>query len=541
MIHTNKENILKLFGHEIAIPFPKRYLGLLFIIMIIGLSILLRMYKINTKDIWLDEANTVLIAENNPSGIVSSLKHDAHPPLYYFILHFWMKLFGQTETALRSLSASFGVLLVISLFFIGRKLFTTRTAIYVALFSAIAPIQVMYSQQVRMYTLLPLTSVLSMYFLLRFIQEGKNSQICWYIVSTVACLYTHHYGILLLPSQAIIIFFFTRQYKRLMLALLILGYILLRYALWLPVLYRKFGSVSQVSQHNWVNYFWDSYSFWGSLYGSLKSFSPGGVQPPYVPLNALSWQPTLPVIISGVMLLFGLSSLIKRKKPSKTHKIAIYWLLIYSLIPLITAGIVSIVFLPIYIPGRYDQFVFPAFCLLVAVGISNIKPKNLQYFIILVLLIFSIKTLDEYYGSNPKYGDKVIASNISQNLIPGDAILCTSLTRASLEYYLRNKKPQIAFFSYPLEDANHLAYQNIGKLLKNPKKLIKEAEFLVNKIRHGGSQSGRFFIVYVPNRVNIFLKEHIKRNISKSQIRVIGRFRQSLRRVRVQVLLINFN
>ena len=262
MIQTNKENILKLFGHEIAIPVAKRYFGLLFIIIIIGLSIFLRMYEINTKDIWLDEANTILIAEKNPPGIVSSLKRDAHPPLYYFILHCWMKLFGQTETAVRSLSTFFGVLLVISLFFIGRTLFNTQTGIYVALISAIAPIQVMYSQQVRMYTLLPLTSVLSMYFLLRFIQQGKNSQICWYIVSTVACLYTHHYGILLLPAQAIIIFCFTRHYKRLMLALLIIGYILLRHSLWLPVLSRQFRNISQGGSQSWVYYFWDSYGFW---------------------------------------------------------------------------------------------------------------------------------------------------------------------------------------------------------------------------------------------------------------------------------------
>ena len=157
------------------------------------------------------------------------------------------------------------------------------------------------------------------------------------------------------------------------------------------------------------------------------------------------------------------------------------------------------------------------------------------------MVIFSLETLDNYYGSNPKYGDKLIASKIRQNLIPGDAILCTSLTRASLEYYLRDKKPQLNFFSYPSEDADHLAYQNIKKLRKDPVKLSREAEFLEKEIREGGSQSGRFFVVYVPNPVNIFLKKHIKTNILGSQIRVIGWFRQSLRKVPVQVLLIDFN
>ena len=40
----------------------------------------------------------------------SALKHDGAPPLYYYLLHFWISLFGQSNDAVRALSGIFAVL-----------------------------------------------------------------------------------------------------------------------------------------------------------------------------------------------------------------------------------------------------------------------------------------------------------------------------------------------------------------------------------------------------------------------------------------------
>jgi hypothetical protein len=540
MTYTRNETKVKIFRRELSLPIPERFFGFLFIAAIIALSVFFRMYHIATNDMWVDEANTVLNAEKDLSGIISSVRPDGSPPLYHFMLHYWMAFFGQTETAVRSLSALFGVLLVVSLFFVGRKLFSLRTGVYAALISAMAPIQIMYSQQVRMYSLLPLTSLVSMYFLVRYIQDGTVNQIFWYAVSTVACMFTHHYGLMLLSAQAILVVCFGRLRKKLMLSLVITGSILLRFPLWMPILLRRFSSTDGTGYYSWMNSFWDKYGFWGSLLKSLQSFSPGGAQPPYVPLNALSWQPVLPVVLSAFLLLVGLSPLIRRKQGSATNRISTVWLLVYGLIPLFAVGIYSIIFSPIYLAGRCDQLVFPAFCLLLAAGISNTKPSIFQYALVIVVALFSLKTLDGYYESNPTFGDKEIAESIRQNLSPGDAVLCTSLTRASLEYYLRDKKSELTFFSYPPSNARHLAHQNLVTPLKHPEKLISEVEFLEKEIRYRDSGSGRFFLVYVPNRVNMFLRKHINRNAKQYDIKLVGRFKQSLLRVPVQVLLIKF-
>src|SRR5687767_10835676 len=59
------------------------------------------------RPVWLDEANSVLIADRSMSGILEALRRDNNLPLYYFLLSFWIRLFGDSEIALRSLSAVF--------------------------------------------------------------------------------------------------------------------------------------------------------------------------------------------------------------------------------------------------------------------------------------------------------------------------------------------------------------------------------------------------------------------------------------------------
>lgn len=76
--------------------------------LILALGAFLRFYGLAHQSIWLDEAKSIQIAQKNPVDIIEGLKSDSHPPLFYFILHVWMKLFGSSETAVRALPALFG-------------------------------------------------------------------------------------------------------------------------------------------------------------------------------------------------------------------------------------------------------------------------------------------------------------------------------------------------------------------------------------------------------------------------------------------------
>ncbi len=114
----------------------------------------LRFYRLDAQSFWNDEGNSARIAERSLTLITEGAAGDIHPPLYYYLLHFWRGVFGASEFALRSLSAVLGVLLVWLTYLIARRVFTHGVGIAAALIAAINPFQIYYSQEARMYLLL---------------------------------------------------------------------------------------------------------------------------------------------------------------------------------------------------------------------------------------------------------------------------------------------------------------------------------------------------------------------------------------------------
>src|SRR5512143_3128501 len=97
--------------------------NLFILLTILALAAFLRFYLLDGQSFWNDEGNSARIAERSLQLITEGAAGDIHPPLYYYLLHFWRGVFGSSEFALRSLSAMLGVLLVGLTYLIGRKAF----------------------------------------------------------------------------------------------------------------------------------------------------------------------------------------------------------------------------------------------------------------------------------------------------------------------------------------------------------------------------------------------------------------------------------
>ena len=80
------------------------------LVLVVAVGLVLRFWT--RSGLWLDEALTVDIARLPLHAIPEALKHDGAPPLYYYLLHFWIALFGQSDDAVRALS---GILAVLTL------------------------------------------------------------------------------------------------------------------------------------------------------------------------------------------------------------------------------------------------------------------------------------------------------------------------------------------------------------------------------------------------------------------------------------------
>ena len=83
------------------------------IICITVLGTFLRFYHIGVKSLWIDEAFSFRSAQLPLSQIWGAQALvEPNPPLYYTLLKLWILFFGESEAALRSLSAVIGILTI---------------------------------------------------------------------------------------------------------------------------------------------------------------------------------------------------------------------------------------------------------------------------------------------------------------------------------------------------------------------------------------------------------------------------------------------
>ncbi|MBZ0274957.1 MAG: glycosyltransferase family 39 protein [Anaerolineae bacterium] len=131
--------------------------------LIILLAFGLRLVNLGGRSLWYDESFAVLFAEKGLDAMlygtltpVAGGASDIHPLLYYTTLNGWMSLFGESPFTVRLWSVLLGVATVGVMYLIGRDLFGTKTGLAAAFITAIAPFQVQYAQETRMYALLGL-------------------------------------------------------------------------------------------------------------------------------------------------------------------------------------------------------------------------------------------------------------------------------------------------------------------------------------------------------------------------------------------------
>lgn len=126
-----------------------------------------------------------------------------HTPFYFVLLNGWARLFGWNIPALRVLSLLFAVLLVAWTYRLGRDTASPYVGLYGAALTAACMVLVEFSQRIRMYTLLPLLTVIVDWLYLHIMT--RRAPVRWYLwlvlfVGASALLYTHIFGIFLLGA-----------------------------------------------------------------------------------------------------------------------------------------------------------------------------------------------------------------------------------------------------------------------------------------------------------------------------------------------------
>ena len=168
--------------------------------VLIGLMVLaaaLRFWRIGHQSFWLDEVFTVRLANEDLGGMLSGVREtESTPHLYYTLAWLWEKVAGDSEGALRSLSALFGIATVPVAYLAARQLFRPLVALVAAALVAVNPWLVWYSQEARAYSLLVLVSAAALLFFLR----GNLGR--WALFSALAVL-THYFAAFLVGPMGL--------------------------------------------------------------------------------------------------------------------------------------------------------------------------------------------------------------------------------------------------------------------------------------------------------------------------------------------------
>ncbi|HEX7630224.1 MAG TPA: glycosyltransferase family 39 protein [Candidatus Methylomirabilis sp.] len=450
----------------------------------------LRIYHLGESSVWIDEANTVRIARMGFADMIGALSRDSSPPLYYLLLRSWMFLLGEGPIAIRLLSVLFGVILIGSVFVVGRRFFSYRTGVVAAILMAVAPAQILHSQQCRMYTLLPLLALGAWHCLRNAADTGSRAWVAGWIACMIAAVYTHHYGWFLFPACLWILWSHGELRRRPMRWIGAAAMIGVAYLPWSPFFWQQ---LHISAQNSWYQPIWDALGPQGDLLATLDSFSGGRRS------LSFAWAEPDAFRIPRLLLLVATSAwalfrIFRRDGDPGTKRNA-GDVLAFLMIPLIALITISMVASPVYRFGRSDQLVFPAFILLTAACVTAFRRPAVVVALTAFLAMFSLANYPPVTVHASMRSSADVAGTILGLARPGDAVLSTSLTAGPLEYYARQAGVRLPIITFPRDDIGHPAIQDQAAWLATPGALEHEAGAAVDDACRAAGPGGRFFAV----------------------------------------------
>lgn len=185
-------------------PAKHKAWGRLGAIVLVGLCLRLPNF---TESLWFDELWATRIKLGTFNQLVREMVIDVHPPLYYMFSYFWIKLFGDSEIAIRLPPLLFGLAGIVMTFVYGSRVAGRWTGLLAAALVAFSPVHIWYSQEARPYTALMVLVLMAAYAGNRA-AEAERPFIwpCIYAAAMLMMLFTHFYMVAYLVPTALVSF-----------------------------------------------------------------------------------------------------------------------------------------------------------------------------------------------------------------------------------------------------------------------------------------------------------------------------------------------
>lgn len=173
------------------------------VLVVVSVGLFTAFFRLGAKGLWGDEVWEASWSQQQ--DFVQTFLRFLGP--VDFSLHFLLvKLstsFSGSEFWVRLPSALLGAASVIIIFFLGRRLFGTRTGVVAALVLAVAPFHVWYAQDARPYASLACYSLLSLYFFCELITAPSRRAWVGFTLANILNLYNAFFALLVLPAELV--------------------------------------------------------------------------------------------------------------------------------------------------------------------------------------------------------------------------------------------------------------------------------------------------------------------------------------------------
>jgi uncharacterized membrane protein len=362
-----------------------------------------------------------------PGEILRRTALDVHPPLYYLLLHIWLQLFGTSELAARSLSAVLMIAVIPLSYALVKQLFDRNSAVTAALFVALAPFLVRYSQEARMYGMVAFLATLATWLLVTARQKNRWTWWAAYGLVIAMGLYTHYHVIFLIAFHWGYVAFASiwpkANWQNIRNNILNTHWIAantlaaLAFIPWLPIAFKQFTNIQ--------NDYWIPKVTGDTIPSTIARFLTNddlgvfqfgaSTAGKFIPSLGLRSLLLLAFIISLGVLMWQE----RKKNLDRVILLSLY----VGLAP------VAVFFLSVNRPTYYDRyfvFVAVAFYIILALIITRIKLFSSHALVrnglvVLFGLVFSISIANVYeHATHPM---RALAEVINKQIMPGDALV----------------------------------------------------------------------------------------------------------------------
>jgi 4-amino-4-deoxy-L-arabinose transferase-like glycosyltransferase len=382
----------------------------------------LRLFTLGEESLWTDELLTLMFVQRW-SGLelaVALPQAQPHLPVYYLLLDAWVVVAGTGEFALRFPSAVFGVAAVGVIYAVGREVGGHGVGLLAGAMLAVSKFHLRYSQEVRMYSLLTLLALASVYLLLRLRRAPSRRTALGFGLVTVVLLYTHPFA----------------------------AFIVLAEVVWVAVgLSRRERPLE--AGRVWVGAFAPVGLAVLPMVLALALRVGGGVSYSFIPLPTpttvalmlpayLGYNdgPYLLLYFLALVCVCGLALLgttgrgrvgrppspLEWLRPLPTPRDERVLLALVFLAALGLPVVVSYLVTPVF-TARYTIAASIPFFVLVALGVRRLEPSSLRYAVAALVVLTMLPTLGPYYTETQKEEWDAAGAYVEERAEPGDLVL----------------------------------------------------------------------------------------------------------------------